>query len=254
METRTRAQRIRTLVAGALLGAGTLSPASRASPPTVDPMPAALETQFALSALPPALREQATVYLFDPGKGYRLARQGASGLACLVERTQWEVKEFRDDVFIPLCYDAVGAKAHLRVIMDTAALRAQGMSADAVYAEVVERYRNKTYAAPEKSGVSYMVAPVMRAPGPPDMRVHTMAMPHTMVYAPNVSNQDIGAAPDLARPASLLLPFIDRQGIDEQSYVIQMVGEAEKAAILAAEKDLVTALCSYRAALCLRHH
>ena len=47
-----------------------------------------------------------------------------------------------------------------------------------------------------------MVAPVMLAPGPPDMQVHTMAMPHTMVYAPNVSNEDIGAAPDLARPAT----------------------------------------------------
>ena len=34
----------------------------------VEKMPAELETQFALSALPPALRDQATVYLLDPGR------------------------------------------------------------------------------------------------------------------------------------------------------------------------------------------
>ena len=99
-----------------------------------------------------------------------------------------------------------------------------------------------------------MIAPVMRAAEPPHLQVHTRAMPHTMVYAPKVSNQDIGAAPDLAQPASLRYPFIDRQGNDAQTYVIQMVGEAEKAEILATEKDLVTALCAYRAVLCLNQH
>jgi len=248
------AKRILTVVVGSLLAAGMGESPSRASAPALAPMPTGLETQYALSALPAALREQASVYLLDPAKGYALARQGTNGLTCVVERTQWEVKEFRDDVYIPLCYDAVGTKAHLKVIMDTAALRARGMDAAAIHAEVLARYQNKTYAAPEKTGVSYMVAPVMRAPGPPDMQVHTMAMPHTMVYAPNVTNEDIGAAPDLARPATLHSPFIDRQGIGEQSYVIQMVGESEKAEILSAEKDLVAALCTYRALLCLEHH
>jgi hypothetical protein len=248
-----RRRRVST-VAGILLVAGAmLESPSWASAPTLDVMPAGLETQYALSALPPALREHASVYRLDPAKGYTLAKQGTNGLTCLVERTQWEVKELRDDVYIPLCYDAVGTKAHLKVIMDAAALRARGLDAAAIHAEVLARYKGKTYAAPEKSGVSYMVAPIMRAPGPPDMQVHTMAMPHTMVYAPNVTNEDIGAAPDLARPASLLSPFIDRQGIAEQSYVIQMVGAAERSGILATEKDLVAALCAYRAVLCLEH-
>jgi hypothetical protein len=43
---------------------------------TIEQMPAKLETHFALSALPPAMRDQATVYLLDPNKGYRLSRQG----------------------------------------------------------------------------------------------------------------------------------------------------------------------------------
>ena len=74
-------------------------------------MPAKLETQFALSALPPALRGQATVYLLDPEKGYQLSRQGTSGVTCLVERTAWELADFRDDIYIPLCYDLCAGAA-----------------------------------------------------------------------------------------------------------------------------------------------
>lgn len=143
----------------------------------------------------------------------------------------WELADFRNDIYIPLCYDAVGTKAHLKVIMDTATLRAQGMSPVALKAEIEKRYKNKTYKAPEKAGLSYMVAPVMRTVGPPDMKVHTMPMPHVMFYAPNITNEDIGAVPNLSVHSSLLYPFIDKQGIAEQSYIIQLIGEAEKAAL-----------------------
>jgi hypothetical protein len=98
-----------------------------------------------------------------------------------------------------------------------------------------------------------MVAPVMRTVGPPDMKVHTMPMPHLMFYAPNITNEDIGAVPNLSVHSSLLYPFIDKQGIAEQSYVIQLIGEAEKAKIMADEKNLLAALCTYRASLCLPH-
>jgi hypothetical protein len=118
-------------------------------------------------------------------------------------------------------------------------------------AEIERRYRTKRYHAPVKAGMSYMVAPVFRTIGPPDLKVRTMAMPHLMSYAPYTSNADIGAAPDLANPATLHHPFIDRQGNDEQSYIIQLVGEAEKARILSDEKALVDALCAYRELLCL---
>src|SRR5262245_46137205 len=230
---------------------GLSAPASRATDPTIERMPAKLETRFALSALPPALRDKATVYLLDPKKGYQFSRQGTSGVTCLVERTVWEWADFRNDFYIPLCYDPVGTRAHLRVIMDAATLRAQGMGPAALKAEIEARYKNKTYKAPEKAGLSYMVAPVMRALGPPDMKIHTMAMPHLMFYAPSITNEDIGAVPNLSDPSSLLYPFIDRQGSAEQSYMIQLIGEAEKAKILADEKDLLHDLCAYRDVLCL---
>ena len=216
---------------------------------TIEQMPAKLETQFALSALPPALRDQASVYLLDPKTGYQLSRQGTSGLTCLVERTVWELSDFRNDIYIPLCYDAVGTSSYLEVIMDAARLRAQGMTSAALKAEIENRYRNKTYKIPEKAGLSYMVGPA----GPPDMKVHTMPMPHLMFYAPNITNEDIGALPNLSVHSSLLYPFIDKQGIAEQSYMIQLIGEAEKATILADEKALLYDLCAYRDVLCLPH-
>jgi hypothetical protein len=241
-----------------ITGLVTLGLASTAAPPsrratdtTIDRMPAALETQWALSAAPAKLRDQATVYLLDPATGYRLSKKGTSGVTCIVQRTAWEHADFRNDVYIPLCYDAVGTATYVKVMMDAAALRARGMGPTALKAEIERRYKSMTYRAPAKAGVSYMVSPVFRTLGPPDMQVHTMAMPHIMPYAPYVTNADIGAKPDLADPASLQHPFIDRQGNDEQSYLIQMVGDAEKAKILSDEKGLVDALCAYRSLLCL---
>lgn len=238
------------IMGGVIAGSMSARP-SRAAEATIDQMPVNLETRFALSALPPALRDRATVYLLDPKTGYRLSKQGTNGVTCLVERTVWELADFRDDIYIPLCYDAAGTMAHLRVIMDAATLRAQGMSPVGLKAEIETRYKNRTYRVPERPGLSYMVGPVMRAAGPPDMRVHTMAMPHLMFYAPNVTNEDIGAVPDLSDRSSLRYPFIDRQGIPEQSYIIQLIGEAEKAKIMADEDTLIRDLCAYRDVLCL---
>lgn len=238
-----------SLVAIAMLGvsAGT----ARTEEPVIEQMPADLESRLALSAVPPALREQASLFLLDPGEGYRLARQGDSGIACLVQRTVWELSDFRDDIYIPLCYDAAGTATYLKVIMDAAALRADGLGPAALKAEIEKRYAEGTYGVPQRAGLSYMVGPVFRTAGPPDMAVHTLAMPHLMFYAPFVTNEDIGAVPDLGDPDSLLNPFIDRQGNGEQSYMIQLVGAAETARIMAEEKPLIDDLCAYRDVLCL---
>ena len=229
------------------------STAVQADEARLTPMPTQLETRFALSALPPALRDGATVWLLDPAKGYRVSRKGTNGVNCLVERTVWEWNELRDDVFVPLCYDKAGSNTLLKVIRDVADLRANGKDAAAIKTEVERRYRMKTSRAPSKAGLSYMVAPLMRAKGPPDFALHTMAMPHVMFYAPGITNVDIAAKPDLADAASLQWPFVDRQGNAAQSYFIQLLGETEKAKVLASEKQLVDDLCAWNRMLCLEH-
>jgi hypothetical protein len=234
---------------------GLAASASQSNQTTIEPMPAKLETQFALSAVPPALRERASVFLLDIKKGYFLSKQGSSGVTCIVQRTDWELADYRNDIYFPLCYDTAGTMTYLKTIMDAAALRAQGMGPAALKAEMEKRYRDKIYKAPEKAGLSYMVGPLMRTVGPPDMKVRTMAMPHLMFYAPGVSNADIGAVPDLKDHSSLLYPFLDQHTASNgvESYMIQLIGETEKAKILAAEKPLVDELCAYRDVLCLAH-
>jgi|SRR5579872_4365505 len=237
---------MKTLIAVSLL-AGFAVAGSQPSDTTIERMPPRLETQYALSALPPYMRDHATVYLLDPKNGYQLSRQGTSGVTCLVERTAWEQADFRNDIYVPLCYDAAGSKTFLKVIMDAAALRIQGLSPAALKAEIENRYRSKTYHAPEKAGLSYMIAPVMRTWMMPDWQVHTMPMPHLMFYAPNLTNQDIGARPD----SNIFYPFIFKESVAEQSYMIQLISQAEQAKIMAAEATLLHALCAYRDVLCV---
>lgn len=227
---------------------------AQASNTTLDVMPADLEMRFALSALPANLRADASVYLLDPAQGYKLARKGTGKLECLVERTVWEWEDYSNDIYVPLCYDVNGIDHHLKVIRDAAQMRASGTTAAALKEEIEKRYKKGIYSAPQKAGLSYMVGPVMRVKGPPDMQVHTMAMPHLMFYSPNINNSDIGAKPNFQQPESLSMPFVDIQGVPQQSYMIQLIGETEKGKILASEKELVTALCAYRDVLCLTEH
>jgi len=53
----------------------------------LEPLPRDLEIQLALSALPPHLRDSATVYVLNPDKGFEVARKGANGFHALVART-----------------------------------------------------------------------------------------------------------------------------------------------------------------------
>jgi len=94
----------------------------------LEKMPTDLETDFALSTLPPQLRSDATVYLLNPDKGYYISRQGTNGFVCFIARTEWEWAEFRQDVATPISYDAEGSKTIMPVYIDVASMRASGKS------------------------------------------------------------------------------------------------------------------------------
>jgi hypothetical protein len=237
-------------IAASLITGLSLIGATQPAVPKLAGMPAELETRFALSAVPPALRADASVYLLNPKTGYRLARRGNSGISCLVQRTAWELNDLRDDIYYPLCFDQEGSQTYLKVILDSASLRANGLTAAALTALVKSRYADKTYRPAAKPGLSYMVGPVMRTISP-DRTVQTMTMPHLMFYAPGLTNEDVGAKPNPSDFSTLMNPFVDTQGNAEQSFLIQMIGATEKAKILADEKSLVDDLCAFRHILCL---
>lgn len=220
---------------------------------SLEKMPRSLEVKLALSALPPVLRDKASVYVLDPTTGYVLERAGTNGQSCFVGRTEWKFADYRNDVFDPICYDAVGAKNHMRVWFDVAELRAKGVKPVAMRAEIEARFRAGVYKAPDRAGMSYMTAPLMRSYMSLDPKdkdsVMTMSMPHIMYYAPNVNTKDIGGMPC---PPCAPYPFVFEPG--PHGYIIQRLGETESAKIVADEAELVGELCSYRSALCLAPH
>jgi hypothetical protein len=163
-----------------------------------------------------------------------------------VQRTGWESSDYRSDIYVPRCYDAEGARTFLKVLMDAAALRAGGMTPPALKTEVERRYRTGIYTIPAKAGLSYMLAPIMRT-WDDDGQVRTMSGPHVMFYAPNVTNEDIGVVP--GPPAGH--PFVVKEGVPAQSYIVQLAGKEERSKIVADEQGLLAALCAYRASLCL---
>jgi len=216
--------------------------------PKLEKMPESLETRFALSALPPHLRDAASVYLLDPVHGYFLSRKGTNGFRCFVMRTEWMWPQlaFRDDIFVPISYDEEGSNKMMPVWTDVAQMRIRGLGPKEVHDEVMKRFDNGAYQKPARTGISYMIAPVMRTyPAPNATGVATFSQPHYMFYAPNLKDADIGGKPFSP------YPFVVSQSPGPHDVIILLVGEAEKAKIVADSAQLLNDLCSYRNSLCL---
>lgn len=225
--------------------AQTAGTGAQAPAPKLDRMPEALEVRFALSAAPPHLRDAATTYVLDPAKGYVVSRPGTNGISCIVVRSdwQWGDRPFRDDIAWAVCFDAEGSRTLLQDYIYAAELRARGMDSKQVHVDVTKKFGSKDYPNPARNGVAYMIAPVMRGWTDRNEPV-TMNMPHYMFYAPGLTDADIGGKP------FSLYPFMLRMSPGRDDVIILLVGEAEKAAILSQEKDLLEDLCSYRSYLC----
>jgi len=236
----------------AILFSAAQSFAQKSAETKLEKMPVALETDYALSALPPQLRPGAAVYLLDPAKGYYIARKGSNGFITFVMRTAWEWAEFRNDIVTAISYDAEGARVIFPIYEDAAAMRASGkFTALQVRNIVIDRIKKNIYKAPARPGISYMLAPVMRTyPAKPDQHdVMTMEMPHYMFYAPYLTNADIGNIPDgradgpfLVNPEALFLGKTKAP----YGYIIVPAGEKERAKIVADNKGLLKRLADYK--------
>jgi hypothetical protein len=214
-------------------------------------MPVDLETDYALSALPPHLRTEATVYLLDPKNGYYVAHQGSNGYICFISRTEWEWSEFRQDLAAPISYDAEGARSIFPVYMAVAAMRASGKyQPKDIKDSIMNRINSGVYKAPTRPGLSYMLAPVMRVyPGTPDVKEPlTISMPHYMLYASYLTDENSRFKPGtdgliLANPGSSILG----DGKGPFGYIIVPASKAEMAIIVEDGKDLLKRLAAYKA-------
>src|SRR5512143_4315530 len=219
----------------------------------IKPLPRDLEIQLALSALPPHLRDNATVYILNPDKGFEVARKGANGFHAFVARTgddtfrgSWPLTEYRDDILYPISFDKAGAEAQMRVFFDAAEMQANGTPPGELKKIIKDRYKTGYYKSPERIGISYMLSPVLRTYANPEESdsVGTLNIPHVMYYAPNVSNEDIGGG-----KLGGMYPFVIMPG--PHGYIIQLLGPTERAAINKEYEEMLGRLCKIKEVWCL---
>ena len=219
----------------------------------IEPLPRDLEIQLALSALPPHLRDNATVYVLNPDKGFEVARKGTNGFHAFVARTgddafrgAWPLTEYRDDILYPVSFDKAGAKQQMRVFFDAARMQAKGTPPGKLKKIIKDRFKTGYYKAPERAGISYMLSPILRTYFNPEEsdKVLTMNYPHVMYYAPDVSNEDIGGG-----KLGGMDPFVIMPG--HHGYMIQPIDLTERAAINKEYEEMLARLCKIKEVWCL---
>ncbi len=220
----------------------------------IEPLPRDLEIQLALSALPPYLRDNATVYTLNPDKGFEVARKGTNGFHAFVARTgddafrgAWPLTAYRDDILYPISFDKAGAEAQMRIFFDAAEMQAKGTPPGELKKIMKDRYKTGYYKAPERAGISYMLSPILRTYFNPEEsgdNVVTINYPHVMYYAPNVSSGDIGAG-----KLGGMYPFVIMPG--PHGYFIQPIDLTERGAINKEYEEMLARLCKIKAEWCL---
>lgn len=235
------------------LGAGAQNEQAAGIMGKIDPLPRDLEIQLAQSALPPHLRENATVYILNPDKGFEVAIEGTNGFHAFVARTgddafrgTWAFTQYRKDILYPIAFDAAGAREQMRVFFDAAAMQANATGPDELKRIIKKRFENGYYKAPERAGISYMLSPILRTYWNPEEgdTVVTVNYPHVMYYAPHVTNEDIGGG-----TLGGMYPFVIMPG--PHGYMVQPIDLTQRAIITNEHEEMLARLCRINAVWCL---
>ena len=214
----------------------------------LDKMPPDLETDYALSSLPSNLRDGASVYLLDPTRGYYMARKGTNGFSAYVERTDWPRGEFAQDMYAAQGFDSIGSKTLMQIFFEIAAMRASGKyTAMQLKDIVIKRVKEGTYKAPPRTGVCYMLGPLMRSN--PGQGMMTMVMPHYMFYAPYIDDTDLGEGSDIHQPFIISTGNALDKAHSIFNYIGMAAGKTERAKIEEDNKELLKRLAAYKSFL-----
>lgn len=146
------------------------------------PLTREAEIAMALSACPAAVAQGAAVYVLGPA-GYVKVRETQNGFTALVQHTAPTAVE-------PRCMDTEGTRTWLPRILKVAELRTQGKSREEIQATVAAALANGTLQPPTRPGIDYMLSTQNRVPN--EKGEVTPFPPHIMIYAPYLTNKDIG--------------------------------------------------------------
>ncbi len=211
------------------LGAGRAS-ASKAGNPslsflqteTLVFLPQDQEIELALSAGPEHLRADATVYVFGK-KGYERIRTGKNGFTCMVNR---DGNQNGDDDMKPTCWDAEGSATIVPIMLRVGEMLAQGKTADEIKLDIDKGFSEGRFSSPRKTGIAYMLRGDVRYDAKTKAISKILFPPHYMIYAPGVSNADIGMNMDAyKRNPSLPLVYSGYSGGSRTAYIIVLASE-----------------------------
>jgi len=185
-------------------------------------LPQEQEIELALSAGPEHLRSDATVYVF--GKhGYEKIRNGKNGFTCMVNR---DGNQAGDNDLKPTCWDAEGSATIVPVMLRVGQLLAEGRTTDEIKRDIEAGFSAGRFSSPRKTGIAYMLRGDVQYDPKTKEISKTLFPPHYMIYAPGVTNADIGMNMDAYKKhPSLPLLYSGYSGGAHTAYIIVMATE-----------------------------
>lgn len=187
------------LLAGSAMGEGV----------EFQPLSQQCEEALALSALPDALRGQASAYVWRDDEYVRTVASDGGGFHCIVQRNH-------PDAIIPECITSTGKDSILEAIKVGTGLVASGVAAGEAEERVRSMIESGEIAGPTGPGVNYMMSAYNRIySSQTDSFIHFP--PHTMFFAPDASAEVVGGSLAMARE-NKGFPFVVEAG--SHSYIV----------------------------------
>ena len=206
---------VAVLFAGATGVAGAGEPSRSRQSGELALLPEACESSIAVAAAPEYLRDQAGVWVLG-AEGYQRSRESANGFECIINRDHSRVLK-------PTCFDAEGAATIIPKIRRFGDGLLAGKSPAAIQTEIDAAFAAGDLRSPGRTGVAYMLSAFNR---PYNGGTGTLGWfpPHMMIYAPGVTNDDIGSSWQ-RWSADSSLPVVGYEG--PQGYIIVAAPDAK---------------------------
>ena len=181
------------------------------------------EVEMALAAGPEHILAQAAVYTYGKD-GYQQIRRGSNGFTCLVNR---DGNQYGGNALRPTCWDAEGSATIVPVMMRVGKMMAEGKSATAIKNDIDEGFQSGRYKSPRKNGIAYMLRGDIVYDRGTGKVTDTVFPPHYMLYAPGMTNADIGMTEAaFAKNPSLPMVYDGYSGGANTAYIIIVAAEA----------------------------
>jgi hypothetical protein len=146
-------------------------------------------------------------------------RSGTNPFTCIVSR--------RGGNFYPVCFDEEGTRTILPAFADDAVFRMKGSSEQEIEQTLAEGFAQGRYRPPSRPGIAYMLSPATYMVNSGKL---ARIPPHSMFYAPFLTDADIGGVPGKTA-------FVDRPG--PHGMIIVLAGEKEREALMSESQSLL---------------